>query len=52
MFVHSYCYLGCVNNDVLSIENEYKAVYRKAEHKVYMLVKLIFFMDKKTALLI
>ena len=52
MFVHSYCYLGCVNNDVLSIENEYKAVYRKAEHKVYMLVKLKFFVDKRTALLI
>ena len=52
MFVHRYCYLGCVINDELSIINEYKAVYRKAERKVYMLGKLRFFVDKNTALLI
>ena len=47
MFVHSYCYLGCVINDVLSIENEYKAVYRKAERRVYMLGKLSFLWIKR-----
>ena len=52
MFVHNYCYLGCVINDELSIVNEYKAVYRKAERKVYMLGKLRFFVDEQTALLI
>ena len=52
MFVHGYCYLGCVINDELTISDEYKAVYRKAERKVYMLGKLRYFVDKKTALLI
>ena len=52
MFVHSYCYLGCVINDELTILNEYKAVYRKAERKVYMLGKLRYFINKETALLI
>ena len=37
MFVRSYCYLGCLVNDELTVLNEYKAVYRKAERKVYML---------------
>ena len=32
--------------------NEYKAVYRKAERKIFMLGKLRYFVDKKTALLI
>ena len=52
MFVHSYCYLGCVINDELTIANEYKAVYRKAERKVYMLGKLRYYVSKETALLI
>ena len=34
MCVHNYYYLGCVINDELTILNEYKAVYRKAEWKV------------------
>ena len=52
MFVHCYCYLGCVINEELTISNEYKAVYRKAERKVYMLGKLRYYVDKGTALLI
>ena len=52
MYVHSYCYLGCLINDELTVENEYKSVFRKAEQKVYMLGKLRYFVDKKTALLI
>ena len=52
MFVHSYCYLGCVINYELCISNENKAVYREAERKVYMLGKLRYFIDKDTALLI
>ena len=49
--------LGIMNqeaklNDELTLANEYKAVYRKAERKVYTLGKLRYFVDKKTALLI
>ena len=36
---------------IQSIMNKYKAVYRKAERKVYMLGKLRFFVDKVTTLL-
>ena len=52
MFVHNYCYLGCVINDELTLANEYKALYRKVECKVYMLGKLRYYIDKKTSLLI
>ena len=52
MFVHNYCYLGCVLNDEFTITNEYKAVYRKAERKVYMLGKLRYYVNSETALLI
>ena len=52
LFVHSYCYLGCVIYEDLSQNGEYKALYRKAERKVYMLGKLSYFVDKNTALLI
>ena len=31
---------------------EYKAVYRRIEHKVYMLGKLRYFIDRKAALLV
>ena len=51
-FVRSYCYLGCVIDDKLTINKEYKPVYRKVERKVYMLGKLRYFVDKHTALLI
>ena len=50
--VHSYCYLGCIINDELTVLNEFKAVYRRAERKVYMLGKLRYFVPKETALLI
>ena len=52
MFVHNYCYLGYVMNDELTLVNEYKALYRKVERKVYMLGKLRYFIDKVTALTI
>ena len=48
MLVHSYCYLGCVINDEWSITNDFKAVYGKADHKVYVLGKLRYFVDKET----
>ena len=46
-FVHSYCYLGCTLDEDLIVANEFKAVYRKAERKVYMLGKLRYFVEKK-----
>ena len=52
MFVHTYCYLGSVLNDELTLENEYKALDRKLEQKVYMLGKLRYYIDKRTALLV
>ena len=52
MFVHNYSYLGSVLNDELTLENEYKVLYRKVERKVYMLGKLRYYIDKATALLV
>ena len=37
MFVHSYCYLGCIINDELSITNEW--LYMKAERNICMYVR-------------
>ena len=34
-FVNSYCYLGCIIDDELSLVNEYRSVYRKADRKVH-----------------
>ena len=34
------------------MEHEYKAVYRRVEHKIFMLSKLRYFIDKKAALLV
>ena len=45
MFVHSYCYLGCVMNDELTLTNEYKALYHKVERKIYMLGKLRYYVN-------
>ena len=39
LFVHSYCYLGFVIDDELTISHEYKAAYKKAERNIYMLGK-------------
>ena len=52
MFVRKYCYLGCIIDDELTMLHEYKAVYRKAERKIFMLGKLRYFVDSNTALLI
>ena len=52
LFVRKYCYLGCIIDDELTMLHEYKAVYRKAESKIFMLGKLRYFVDSNTALLI
>ena len=49
MFVHSYCYLGCVINDELTISNEYKQCIGRLNVR---LGKLRYYLDKETALLI
>ena len=41
-----------MKQDILTLDSEYKAVYRKAERKVYMLGRLRYYVDSKTALLI
>ena len=52
LFVKKFCYLGFILDNELSMLPEYKAVYRRIEHKVYMLGKLRYFIDKKAALLV
>ena len=52
MYVNKFCYLGCIIDDKLSMEHEYKAAYRRVEHKIFMLSKLRYFIDKKAALLV
>ena len=35
MYVQKYCYLGCVIDEDLTLSQEYKAVYRRVERKIY-----------------
>ena len=52
LFVSKYCYLGSIIDNEMTMLHEYKAVYRKVEQKVFMLGKLRYLVDKKTAVLI
>ena len=52
MFVSKFSYLGCIIDDRLSMIQEYKAVYRRVEHKIFMLSRLRYFIDKRAALLV
>ena len=51
-FVEHFCYLGCIIDSELSMVPALKDVYRKVEQKVYMLGKLRYLVDKKSAVLI
>ena len=43
-FVNSFCYLGCILDDELTMVPEYKAVYTRVEHKVFLLGKLRYWL--------
>ena len=51
-FVETFCYLGCKIDSGLTMLPALKDVYRKVEQKVYMLGKLRYLVDKKSAVLI
>ena len=51
-FVENFCYLGCIIDNKLTMVPQYKAVYRRVEQKVFMLGKLRYLIDKKSALLV
>ena len=51
-FVRNFCYLGCIIDSELTMLPALKDVYRKVEQKVYMLGKLRYLVDKKSAILI
>ena len=51
-FVKNFCYLGCIIDSELTMVPALKDVYRKVEQKIYMLGKLRYLVDKKTAVLI
>ena len=52
LFVNRFCYLGCIIDNEMTMVPEYKAVYRRVEHKIFMLGKLRYFFDKRAALLV
>ena len=52
LFVNKFCYLGCIIDNEMTMVPEYKAVYRRVEHKIFMLGKLRYFIDKRAALLV
>ena len=51
-FVNNFSYLGCIIDNELTTMPEYKAVYRRIEHKIFLLSKLRYFIDKRAALLV
>ena len=51
-FVENVCYLGCIIDNELTMIPQYKAVYRRVEQKVFMLGKLPYLVDKKSAILV
>ena len=52
MFVKKFCYLGCIIDDELTMIPEFNAVYRRVDHKVFMLNRLRYLLIKKAALLV
>ena len=52
LFVNKFCYLGCIIDNELNMVPEYKSVYRRIEHKVFLLGKLRYFIDSRAALLV
>ena len=44
-FVSHFCYLGAIIDNEMTMTPEYKAVYRKVKQKVFMLGKLLYFLD-------
>ena len=51
-FVNKCCYLGCIIDNELTMVPEYKSVYRRIEHKVFLLGKLKYFIDSRAVLLV
>ena len=51
-FINNFCYLGCIIDSELTMLPALKSVHRKVEQKIYMLGKLRFLVDKKSAVLI
>ena len=51
-FVDNFCYLGCIIDSDLTMLPALKDVYRKVEQKIYMLGKLRYLVDKKSAIII
>ena len=52
VFVNTFCYLGCIIDTELTMLPALKHIYRKVEQKIYMLGKLRYLVDKKSAVLI
>ena len=50
-FVENFCYLGCIIHSGLTMSPALKDAYRKVEQKIYMLGKLRYLVDKKSAVL-
>ena len=51
-FVNKFCYLGCTIDRDMTMYHEYKALYRKVEHQIFMLGKLRYLVDKRSAVLV
>ena len=51
-FVNNFRYLGCILDHELTMVPAYNDIHRKVEHKNYMLGKIRYLLDKKSALLV
>ena len=51
-FVNKCCYLECIIDNELTMVPEYKSVYRRIEHTVFLLGKLKYFIDSRAVLLV
>ena len=52
LFVNKFCYLGCIIDNEMTMVSEYKFVYHRVEHKIFLLGKLRYFIDKRAALMV